>query len=106
MMRPPLAQSLEQSIGNRFRLQAADDAVAAMRTLRPRELSLIHAASRLVQTSAAAFVEAWRLRGGIEAAALEGERTARMMAAQDVRTLMSFDGGRTLSPFRGAFDAA
>ena len=42
---------------------------------------------------------------GIEAAALEGERTARLMAAQDVRTLVSFDGGRTLAPFRGAFDA-
>jgi Xaa-Pro aminopeptidase len=27
-----------------------------------------------------------------------------MMAAQDVRTLVSFDGGRTLAPFRGAFE--
>ena len=27
------------------------------------------------------------------------------MAAQDVRTLVSFDGGRTLAPFRGAFEA-
>ena len=41
----------------------------------------------------------------IEAAALEGERTARLMAAQDVRTLVSFDGGRTLGPFRGSFEA-
>ncbi len=32
------------------------------------------------------------------------ERTARLMAAQDVRTLVSFDGGRTLAPFRGAFE--
>jgi Xaa-Pro aminopeptidase len=26
------------------------------------------------------------------------------LAAQDVRTLVSFDGGRTLAPFRGAFE--
>lgn len=103
LMRPPLFASLQKSLGNQFRLHAADDAVAAVRTLRPRELSQIRAASRLVQVAAAAFVEPWRLGMGVEAAALEGERTARMMAAQDVRTLVSFDGGRTLAPFRGAF---
>jgi Xaa-Pro aminopeptidase len=42
---------------------------------------------------------------GVDAAALEGEHTARLMAAQDVRTLVSFDGGRTLAPFRGSFEA-
>lgn len=104
LMRPPLLASLQKSLGNRFRLQAADEAVAAVRTTRPRELSQIRAASRLVQAAAAAFVEPWRLGAGIEAAALAGERTARMMAAQDVRTLVSFDGGRTLAPFRGAFE--
>src|SRR6266545_4153333 len=103
LMRPPLFASLQKSLGNRFRLQAADEAVAAVRSLRPRELSQIRAASRIVQTAAAAFVEPWRLGIGVEAAALEAERTARMMAAQDVRTLVSFDGGRTLSPYRGAF---
>ena len=41
---------------------------------------------------------------GVEAAALAAERSARLQAAQDVRTLVSFDGGRTLSPFRGTFD--
>jgi Xaa-Pro aminopeptidase len=71
--------------------------------VRPRELSQIRAASRIVQPAAAAFVEPWRLGGGVEAAALDAERTARLMAAQDVRTLVSFDGGRTLSPYRGAF---
>jgi hypothetical protein len=78
--------------------------VAAARTLRPREHSQIRAASRLVQTAGAAFVEPWRLGKDIETAALAAERTARMMAAQDVRTLVSFDGGRTLAPFRGAFE--
>jgi hypothetical protein len=39
---------------------------------------------------------------GIEAAALEAERTARLRAAQDVRILTSLDEGRTFSPFRGS----
>src|SRR5262244_3194346 len=60
LMRPPLAASLRKSLGNRFRLHAADDAVAAVRTMRPRELSQIRVASRLVQTAAAAIVEPWR----------------------------------------------
>ena len=104
LMRPPLFASLQKSIGNRFRLHAADDAVAAVRTLRPREVSQIRAASSVVQVAGAAFTEAWRRGAPVETAALEGERTARMMAAQDVRTLVSFDNGRTLQPFRGSFD--
>jgi len=103
LMRPPLFESLRKSLGDRFRLHAADDVVAAVRTVRPRERSQISAASRLVQTAAAAFIEPWRLGVGIETAALAAERTARMAGAQDVRTLTSFDGGRTLAPFRGAF---
>src|SRR5262249_57319979 len=93
LMRPPLFASLQKSLGNRFSLQAADELVAGVRTIRPRELSQIRAASRLVQAAGAAFVEPWRLGKGIETAALAAERTARMMAAQDVRTLVSFDGG-------------
>jgi Xaa-Pro aminopeptidase len=136
LMRPPLFASLQKSLGNRFRLHAADEAVAGIRTLRPRERSLIRAASAVVQAAAAAFTESWRrfratapafawdprssahlrrrdpsslptessqLSVDVEAAALEAERTARMMAAQDVRTLVSFDGGRTLAPFGGDF---
>jgi Xaa-Pro aminopeptidase len=104
LMRPVLMNSLEKSLGNRFRLRAADAAVAACRTVRPREVSQMREASRVVQAAGAAFVQAWQQGIGIEAAALEGERCARLMAAQDVRTLMSFDGGRTLSPGRGTFE--
>ena len=105
LMRPPLMQSLEKSLGNRFRLRAVDDDVAALRGTRPRELSLIREACAVAQAGAKSFEKAWRNGMGVEAAALEGEHTARLMAAQDVRTLVSFDGGRTLAPFRGAFDA-
>ena len=103
LMRPPLLQSLEKSLGNRFHLIAADDEIAA-RPTRPRELSLIRDACTVVQSGAAAFLRAWRDGSGIEAAALAGECAARALAAQDVRTLVSFDGGRTLAPFRGAFE--
>jgi Xaa-Pro aminopeptidase len=104
LMRPPLMASLEKSLGNRFRLIAADTEVHALRSTRPRELSLIRDACTVVRAGAAAFVQAWRDGMGVEAAALAGERSARALAAQDVRTLVSFDGGRTLAPFRGAFE--
>jgi Xaa-Pro aminopeptidase len=103
LMRPPLMASLEKSLGNRFRLVAADAQVRA-RATRPRELSLIRDACRVVRAGGAAFLQAWRDGDGVEAAALAGERRARALAAQDVRTLVSFDGGRTLSPFRGTFE--
>jgi Xaa-Pro aminopeptidase len=104
LMRPPLMHSLEKSLGNRFRLHAADAAVAACRSPRPRELSTIRQASKVVETAAAAFLQAWRDGHDVETAALAGERGARLQAAQDVRTLVSFDGGRTLAPCRGTFD--
>jgi hypothetical protein len=104
LMRPPLFQRLEKSLGNRFRLHAADTAIAACRTARPRALSLIRTASELVRTTADAFVKSWRGGMGIEAAAIEAERSARLRAAQDVRMLTSLDGGRTFSPFCGSFE--
>jgi Xaa-Pro aminopeptidase len=103
LMRPALMASLEKSLGNRFRLIAADAEVAALRATRPRELPLIRDACTVVRAGADAFKQAWRDGMGVEAAALAGERKARALAAQDVRTLVSFDGGRTLAPFRGAF---
>jgi Xaa-Pro aminopeptidase len=105
LMRPPLMASLEKSLGNRFRLRHVDGDVAALRATRPRELSLMREACAVARAGAEAFAHAARDGKGAEAAALEGERTARLKAAQDVRTLVSHDGGRTLQPFRGTFEA-
>jgi Xaa-Pro aminopeptidase len=102
LMRPPLFQSIEKSLGNRFRLVAADAEVRA-RATRPRELSLIRDACGVARSAAAYFLQAWHDGGGAETAALAGERRARAMAAQDARTLVSFDEGRALVPFRGVF---
>jgi len=106
MMRPPLFASIEQSLGNRFRLQEGDAPIAACRTARPRALSLVRTASHLVTEIAEAFLECWRSGQSVEAAALAAERAARCKAAQDVRMLTSHDGGRTLVPFRGLFERA
>jgi Xaa-Pro aminopeptidase len=103
LMRPALMASIEKSLGNRFRTVAADSAVHALRKTRPRDLSLIRDACTVVRAGATAFMQAWRDGMGVEAAALAGERKARGLAAQDVRTLVSHDGGRTLAPFAGAF---
>ena len=105
LMRPPQFRLLEKSLGNRFRLKEADAAVAACRSARSRQLSQVRAASPVLTAAAEAFVAAWRNGTDVEGAALEAERCARLLAAQDVRTLVSFDGGRTLAPFRGAFEA-
>ena len=87
LMRPVLREQIEKSTGNRFRLIAADPDVAALRTTRPRELSLARDACEVVRASAEAFAQAWRAGEGAETAALAGERTARRLAAQNVRTL-------------------
>ncbi|MCC6889584.1 MAG: M24 family metallopeptidase [Hyphomicrobiales bacterium] len=105
LMAPPLKAAVARSVGERFRLHRADEilGLAAARK-RPRELSMIRAACRLAQAAGKSFLDAWERTGAPESAALESERVARAMAAQDVRTLVSLDGGRTLVPFQGGFE--
>jgi len=55
LMRPALMASLEKSLGNRFRMIAADAEVQALRATRPRELSQIRDACTLVRAGADAF---------------------------------------------------
>jgi Xaa-Pro aminopeptidase len=105
-MAPTLFRNVERSLGNRFRLIEQPDIVAAKDGLkRPRELSLLRSSCDLTGKAAAQFGEAWLASHNPERAALAGERAARMAAAQDVRTLVSFDNGVTLAPYRGTFDA-
>jgi Xaa-Pro aminopeptidase len=102
-----LSQSVLYSLGGRFQLDRADDVVKIPRsTKRPREWSMMRRSCEVLEAAASAFAESWRLNGAPEIAALDGERAARRMAAQDVRTLVSHDGGRTLVPFQGRFDTS
>jgi Xaa-Pro aminopeptidase len=102
---PVLYAAVRRSLGERFALQRADDVVAipAPRK-RPRELTMMRASCKLVEAAAKAFVDSWRGNHEPETAALDAERVARSRAAQDVRTLVSLDGGRTLVPFQGRFE--
>jgi len=105
IMAPVLYAAVRRSLGERFALQRADDIVAIpSRRKRPRELTMIRASCKLLETAAKTFAEGWRGNREPETAALDAERVARSLAAQDVRTLVSLDGGRTLVPFQGRFE--
>jgi Xaa-Pro aminopeptidase len=104
-MAPVLFESVRRSLGESFLLQRADD-VSPTPPLRkrPRELTMMRAACGVLQFAVQAFVQSWRREPNPENAALDAERAARSRAAQDVRTLVSLDGGRTLVPYQGRFE--
>ncbi len=105
IMAPALHDAVRRGLSTRFSLRRADDLVAIPpERKRPRELTMMRASCRLLQTAAKTFVENWRSRREPETAALAAERIARSRAAQDVRTLVSLDGGRTVVPFAGHFE--
>jgi Xaa-Pro aminopeptidase len=105
IMAPVLHQSVLRSLGGRFVLRRCDDDVAAPpQRKRPRELTMMRASCKLLQSAAQAFAESWRNSAEPETAALDAERLARSRGAQDVRTLVSLDGGRTLVPYQGLFE--
>ena len=105
LMTPLLHGSLARSIKGRFEIEEADELLtAARRAHRPREIALIKEAAATTVIAHAQFAEAWRAGADVERAALAGERAARGLAAQDVRTLVSRDGGLTLQPYAARFE--
>ncbi len=105
LMAPVLREAVRRSLGEHFTLRRADDMLAVPpERKRPRELTMLRASCKLLETAAKAFVESCRNSGEPETAALDAERLARSLAAQDVRTLVSLDGGRTLIPYAGRFE--
>jgi len=105
LMAPVLQQAVRRSLGEHFTLRRADDLLAVPpERKRPRELTMLRATCTLVETAAVTFFDSWRSSGEPETAALDAERLARSLAAQDVRTLVSLDGGRTLNPYAGRFE--
>ena len=105
IMAPVLYATVRRSLGDRFVLQRADDILATPSCRkRPRELTMMRASCKLLEAAAKTFAESWRGSHEPETAALDAERVARSLAAQDVRTLVSLDGGRTLAPFQGRFE--
>ena len=70
-----------------------------MRCKSPRELAIIREGCAILDAATKALAQAKRAGVGITASVLEAERAANHLGAQDVRTLFSIDGGRTLRPF-------
>lgn len=105
LIAPVLHDAVCRSLGERFVLERADDVLAVPpQRKRPREHTLLRASCKLLHDTAQVFADTWRESGEAETAALAAERAARSRAAQDARTLVSLDGGRTLAPYQGRFD--
>jgi Xaa-Pro aminopeptidase len=98
LMTPTLCTQLARSLGNRFRLESAEALFPRGRTLRPREASLMRESCALVAAAAQVMRTVWQEGRDPGQAALAAERHARLAAAQDVRTLVSSDNGRSLEP--------
>jgi hypothetical protein len=81
----------------------AQDATAhvqsMMRRKSPTELAAIGAARDSLNATMRAMRDAVRIGGDAMIALLAGERAANDSGVQDIRTLFSLDGGRTLRPF-------
>jgi hypothetical protein len=95
--------ALHQGIAEGIGSEAAPDATPQLWTLMRRTSSYEFLAIRdtcLALTAAMAGIATARRTGaGATTAVLAGERAANGRGAQDVRTLFSVDGGRTLQPF-------
>jgi Xaa-Pro aminopeptidase len=78
---------------------ATAQAWALMRRKSRAEIDAVRAACETLQRAMQAMGDAQRAGAGITDVVLAGERTANEAGAQDVRTLFSVDGGRTLRPF-------
>lgn len=83
--------------------KSAQDATAHVQTMMRHksagELAAIRDACDSLNETMAAIRDAARSGSSATAAVLAGERTAVDAGAQDFRTLLSLDGGRTLRPF-------
>lgn len=77
---------------------------ALMRCKSARELAFIREGCAILDAAMKALTEARGAGTGITAVVLEAERAANHLGAQDVRTLFSVDGGRTLRPFEESID--
>jgi len=72
---------------------------ARMQRKSARELGCVRVACATLRAAVAAMADAHRSNEGVTDVVLAGEHAAVRRGAQDVRTLFSLDGGRTMRPF-------
>jgi Xaa-Pro aminopeptidase len=95
-----LRRAFDLALGADFAVEAADAALqAAMRVKRPCELRVLREACGILDAAVAALGSASRQGNSVTDCILFAEHAALARGAQDVRSLFSLDGGRTLRPF-------
>ena len=99
-----MPQALRRTItealgGEAAAIDATPQVWSQMRRKSRHELSAIDAAMKTIGAARTAMREALASGAGVTEVVLAGERAAGAAGAQDVRTLFSLDGGRTLRPF-------
>jgi Xaa-Pro aminopeptidase len=95
-----LRHALDRALGAGQRVETGDAPLQAhMRKKSPRELRIMRQACVILDAAVAALRDSVREGKSITDAVLSAEYTALKRGAQDVRSLFSLDGGRTLRPF-------
>jgi Xaa-Pro aminopeptidase len=99
-----MPQALRRTItealgGEAAAIDATPQVWSLMRRKSRYELNAIDAAMKTIGAARTAMREALMSGAGVTEVILAGERAAGAAGAQDVRTLFSLDGGRTLQPF-------
>ena len=93
-------RAFDQALGTDRKIETADATLQARMTIkRPRELHALRAACATLDAAAQALRNAAHDRKSVTDCILLAEHAALQRGAQDVRSLFSLDGGRTLRPF-------
>ena len=102
---PAMPWALHREIADALGADVADATPvlqSLMRRKQPSELAAIRRSCATLDAVMATIGEVQRDGAGAASAVLAGELTAIRRGAQDVRSLVSIDGGRTLAPLDGA----
>lgn len=94
-----MRRMVDEALGDIATVDADDAMTAARRHKRPRELGLMKEACAGLGVAVDALKKAQQAGAGLTDAVLAAEHAALQWGAQDVRSLFSADGGRTLRPF-------
>ena len=98
-LRLALRKSVDEIVDAEATKLAGDGIREMMRSKRPQELQVIRRGCAILRAMADALKAAHGAGRGVTAAVIEAEHVGNKMGAQEVRTLLSLDGGRTLRPF-------
>jgi Xaa-Pro aminopeptidase len=92
-------RAFDQALGANRKIETDATLRARMTIKRPRELHVLRAACATLEAAAQALRAASHNRESVTDCILLAEHAALQRGAQDVRSLFSLDGGRTLRPF-------